>query len=56
MILGCQLRYRDTHNSLVDIVTDKRGVEEERQPLSRQQEEEGKEGVGDHLGEYKLRG
>jgi hypothetical protein len=40
--------------SLVHVVTDKRGVEEEREPLTREQEAEGEEGMGDHLGQDKL--
>lgn len=48
----CSRRWR--RNSLVHVVTDKRGVEEEREPLTGEQEAEGEEGVGDHLGQDKL--
>ena len=39
---------------LVDIVSDQRGVEQESEPLSREEEAECEESVGDHLGEDKL--
>jgi hypothetical protein len=45
MILVCQ-RDGGARGVLVDV---------EREPLPRQEEEEGQESVGDHLGEHELR-
>jgi hypothetical protein len=38
----------------VDIVSDERCVEDEREPLARQEEQKGDKGVRDHFGEDKL--
>ena len=43
-----------TRDVLVDVVPDQRSVDEERYPLSGQQEAEGEESVGEHLGEDEL--
>lgn len=42
-------------HDFVDIVADQRGVEEEGDPLSGEEEAEGQEGVSDHFGEDELR-
>lgn len=47
------LATRQVH-SLVDVVGDERGVDEEGEPLAREKEEERDERVGDHFGENKL--
>lgn len=54
MILVCQ-RDEGARGVLVDVEGDEGRVEQEREPLPRQEEEEGQEGVGDHLGEHELR-
>jgi hypothetical protein len=42
------------HDALVNVVSDQRSVDEERYPLSGQQEAKREEGVGEHFGEDEL--
>ena len=51
---GSERGERTGHDALVDVVSDQRSVDEERYPLSGQQETEREEGVGEHLGEDEL--
>jgi hypothetical protein len=43
-------------DALVDVERDERRVEQEGDPLARKQEHGREEGVGNHLGQDKLRG
>lgn len=52
--LGGKEDTKGREDVLVDVVTDERGVDQERYPLSGQQEAQGEEGVGEHLGEDEL--
>lgn len=51
---GSERGERTGHDALVDVVSDQRSVDEERYPLSGQQETEREEGVGEHFGEDEL--
>jgi hypothetical protein len=51
---GSERGERTGHDALVDVVSDQRSVDEERYPLSGQQEAEREEGVGEHFGEDEL--
>lgn len=56
MILVRVSRDQREEYPLVHIVSDEGRVEDEREPLAGQQEQEGDERVGNHLWEDKLRG
>lgn len=47
-------REKTGRDALVHVVSDQRSVDEERYPLSGQQETEREEGVGEHFGEDEL--
>lgn len=50
----CRVKHVIPVDDLVDVVGEQGGVQQERDDLEREEEAEGEEGVGDHLGEDEL--